>query len=61
MTEQEIKDYFGTAPVYKFTGSLDELHNLMISLTTGYNYLVDQYQIYFVAQAPVQDNRAVVI
>lgn len=61
MTEQEIKNYFGDSPVYKFNGSVEELHDLMTSLGIGYNYLVDQYQIYLVPQGDLNDSRAVLI
>lgn len=61
MTEQEIKLYFGTDNVYKFNGSLQDLHSEMISTENSYNYLVDQYQVYVVAQKPISDTRATLI
>lgn len=61
MTEQEIKNYFGETAVYKFNGTVEDLHSLMVSLNTGYNYLIDQYQIYVAPQGPINDSRAVLI
>jgi|Laugrefabdmm15sn_1035127.scaffolds.fasta_scaffold253535_2 hypothetical protein len=61
MTEEEIKNYFGNTQVYKFAGTLAELNELMISIGISYNYLVDQYQVYVVAQSEINDTRATLI
>ena len=61
MTEQEIKTYFSETPVYKFDGTVEDLHTMMVSLGIGYNYLIDQYQIYVAPQGEINDSRAVLI
>ena len=61
MTNQEIKDYFGQQTVYRFDGSLKDLQSLMESQGISYNYIVDQYQVYFIAYGLVSDNRAVLL
>ncbi len=61
MTNQEIKDYFGQQSIYRFDGSLEDLKNLMESQSVSYNYIVDQYQVYFIAHGQISDSRAVLI
>lgn len=61
MNNEEIKNYFGSTRVYKFDGTLAELNELMISIGNSYNYLVDQYQVYVVAQSEINDVRATLI
>lgn len=61
MTNQEIKNYFGRDAVYMFNGSLNELNSLMIDNNISYNYIVAQYQIYFIAHGDFTDERAVLL
>ena len=61
MTDQEIKDHFKQPVVYKFNGTISELHDMCVALSASYNYLIDNHQIYFVSPVAVSDNRVVEI
>jgi hypothetical protein len=61
MTETEIINYFSQSTVYKFSGNLNELHELQTYTSNSYNYLFVKDVIFFVARNEVNDPRAVVI
>lgn len=61
MIPEQIKQYFSKEEVYLFDGKVEELHSLMISLECSYNYIIDQYKIYFVCEKAINDVRVTVI
>lgn len=59
MTNNEILDHYGDAPnVYSFSGTLNELSELMESTQNSYNYIKVREAIYFASNNPVISSKA---
>lgn len=62
MINQEIFIMFGENPnTYSFTGTPQELQELQESTGNSYGYNIVQGTIYFWAEKPVNDPRAIII
>jgi hypothetical protein len=61
MTNEQLTAHFGPRTVYRFDGTLAELADLQNNAGNSYNYIVSDGAIYYVADLPVIDSRAVAI
>lgn len=61
MTPEQIKEYFSKDQVYLFEGTKEELQSLMVSIHNSYNYIIDQYKIYFICENAISDSRVTLI
>jgi len=58
MTEQEIKDYFGLAIIYKWDGNLESLQQAQEAAHISYNVIRTGGVVYFSCVTAPVDSRA---
>jgi hypothetical protein len=62
MTNQDILNMFGNnTNTYTFSGTVQELQELQESTNNSYGFNIFQGTIYFWAEKPVTDSRAIII
>ena len=60
MDLEQIKQHFGDALVYKFTGTAEELAQIQIDNNSSYNYIKDGYTFYYVSDVEISDPKVTI-
>lgn len=58
MTDEEIKNYFGTRVIYKYIGKLQELESKLLAFSINHNRLIVNDIIYFIC--PLNNDATVI-
>lgn len=57
---EQIKQHFGDALVYKFTGTLEELTQIQVNNNSSYNYIKDGDTFYYVSDVEISDPKVTI-
>jgi len=57
----ELKTHFGEVVIYKFNGTLEELHVLMVAASSSYNYSIISDVIYFITLEPITGSNVEIV